>query len=288
MEEGTVMQLYQKQNRISQQHVKADQKAADKVPANLWVKCPKCQQTFDQADLGRYSTCPNCDYGFRIGARKRIEWLVDDFSEFKLDLPETNPIDFPGYLDKIEECKEKTQVDESVLIGSAKIDDQRFALGIMDPGFIMGSLGSVTGAKITYLFNWATKNYLPVVLFSASGGARMQEGIFSLMQMQKITNAVTTHSNAGLFYLSVLTDPTTGGVTASFANQGDVILAEPHALIGFAGRRVIEQTMHQKIADDLQSAETLFKNGFVDAIVKRQAEKDVIAQLIRLNEKRQS
>ena len=153
----------------------------------------------------------------------------------------------------------------------------------MDPDFIMGSLGSVTGEKLTRLFEMATQKRLPVVLFALSGGARMQEGIYSLMQMQKVTQAVMEHSNAGLFYLTVLTDPTTGGVTASFANQSDIILAEPKALIGFAGRRVIEQTMHQKIADDLQSAETLMKNGLIDDIVPRNRQKQVIAKLLRLN-----
>ena len=167
----------------------------------------------------------------------------------------------------------------------AKIGSLRFGLGIMDPYFMMGSLGTVAGEKITRLFETATSQQLPVVIFTASGGARMQEGIHSLMQMAKVSQAVKSHSDQGLLYISVLTDPTTGGVTASFAMQGDLILAEPHALVGFAGRRVIEQTMHQKIPDDLQSAETLQKDGFVDVIVARHDEKKLLEQLLKMHKK---
>jgi acetyl-CoA carboxylase carboxyl transferase subunit beta len=152
----------------------------------------------------------------------------------------------------------------------------------MDPTFIMGSLGQMTGEKLTRLFERATEEHLPVVLFTASGGARMQEGILSLMQMAKVSNAVAKHSQAGLFYLVILTDPTTGGVTASFASQGDIILAEPHAMVGFAGRRVIEQTIHEKVAPDLQDAENVLAHGFVDHIVKRQQEKKTIEWLIKV------
>lgn len=282
------MQLYSKKNRISEQHIKADQRSMERVPENLWFKCPKCKRNIYHDDLGIYKTCPYCEYGFRIGARERLEWLVDDFDEFHEQIPEQDPLKFPGYLEKIKDCQNTTEIDESILTGIAQIEDEKFALGIMDPGFIMGSLGSVTGEKIVRLFKKAISQKLPVVLFSSSGGARMQEGIYSLMQMQKITQAIKAHSNARLFYLSVLTDPTTGGVTASFASQADIILAEPKALIGFAGRRVIEQTMHQKIADDLQSAETLMKNGLIDDIVPRKYQKNVIKQLLQLNCKGQS
>lgn len=279
------MQLYNKKNRLSQQHIKANKEAEKDVPDNLWIQCPKCHREFFHDKLNCYQTCYYCDYGFRIGARQRLKWLVDDFQEFNEKIPENDPIDFPNYMDKIEKCREKTGVDESILTGVTQIHDVSFTLGIMDPGFIMGSLGSVTGEKITRMFEYATKKNLPVVIFTSSGGARMQEGIYSLMQMQKVSQAIAQHSAAGLFYLSVLTDPTTGGVTASYANQSDIILAEPHALIGFAGRRVIEQTMHQKISDDLQSAETLMQNGFLDGIVKRPEEKEIIYQLIKLNRK---
>ena len=163
------------------------------------------------------------------------------------------------------------------------IDDVEFALGIMDPYFIMGSMGTVTGEKITRLFERATQKNLPVILFTASGGARMQEGISSLMQMIKISQAVKEHSNAGLLYITVITDPTTGGVTASFAMQGDIILSEPRALLGFAGKRVIEQTIHQKVPDDLQDAETILKNGFIDNIIKREDQKEKLAWLVKIH-----
>lgn len=282
------MKLYENKSQLSESHIKADQEAMDRVPDGLWMTCPKCHQIFLNEKMGKYRTCPYCDYGFRTSSRKRVDWLVDDFVEILNDIDETNPIDFQGYEEKIKQCREKSGIDESILTGIASIGNQKFALGIMDPDFIMGSLGSVTGEKITRLFEFATKKGLPVVLFTLSGGARMQEGIYSLMQMQKITQAIKAHSNARLFYLSVLTDPTTGGVTASFASQADIILAEPKALIGFAGRRVIEQTMHQKIADDLQSAETLMKNGLIDDIVPRKYQKNVIKQLLQLNCKGQS
>ena len=277
------MKLYENKSRISEQHVKADHQAMDRVPDGLWITCPKCHQVFLREKLGKFRTCPECGYGFRTSARQRVEWLTDDFTEILTDIEESNPIDFEGFDKKIEQCREKSGIDESVLTGIAEIEHEKCALAIMDPDFIMGSLGSVTGEKLTRLFEMATQKRLPVVLFALSGGARMQDGIYSLMQMQKVTQAVLEHSNAGLFYLTILTDPTTGGVTASFANQSDIILAEPKALIGFAGRRVIEQTMHQKIADDLQSAETLMKNGLIDDIVPRNRQKQVIAKLLRLN-----
>lgn len=191
-------------------------------------------------------TCPSCDYGFRISASDRLGWLVDDFKPFDTELVSQDPLNFPGYQAKLARLRQVTGLNDSVATGLATIDDVQFNLGIMDPTFIMGSLGTITGEKITRLFEDATANRRAVVLFTASGGARMQEGIMSLMQMAKVSNAIAKHSQAGLLYIVVLTDPTTGGVTASFAMQGDIILAEPHALVGFAGRRVIEQTMHEK------------------------------------------
>ena len=229
--------------------------------------------------------CPKCFYGFRIKAKKRLSWLVDEFVPWDEDLVTDDPLAFPEYAEKLAKAQKSTELNDSVLTGLARIADQKFALGIMDPYFIMGSLGKVTGEKLTRLFERATKEKLPVVVFTASGGARMQEGIHALMQMAKVSNAVAKHSEAGLLYIAVLTDPTTGGVTASFGMQGDLILAEPHALVGFAGKRVIEQTMHQRIPADLQSAETVLKNGFIDAIVKRQDQKQTLAQLLRFHQK---
>ena len=260
------MQLFNELKTLGQRHVKADKKAMAKVPDGMWIECPKCGHPIYHKDFDCYKECPECSYGFRIRAKERLSWLVDEFEETDGNLQTTDPLNFPDYDEKLAKGKKNSGINESVLSGIAKINKQKFALGIMDPYFVMGSLGTVAGEKLTRLFETATSQKLPVVVFTASGGARMQEGIFSLMQMAKVSQAVKKHGDCGLLYVSVLTDPTTGGVTASYAMQGDIILAEPHALVGFAGKRVIEQTMHQKIPDDLQSAETLQKNGFVDAL----------------------
>ena len=275
------MKLFQHENTPSQTHIKADKLADDKVPDGLIFNCPKCHTEIFADNLDEYATCPNCDYGFRIAARKRLPWLVDNFTEWDADIEPSDPLNFPHYEQKIAKAKKASKLNESVLTGKATINQTDFALGIMDPTFIMGSLGQMTGEKLTRLFEKATQNRLPVVLFTASGGARMQEGILSLMQMAKVSNAVARHSAAGLLYIVVLTDPTTGGVTASFASEGDITLAEPHALVGFAGRRVIEQTIHEKISADLQSAENVLRHGFIDHIVKRQDEKRTLAWLLK-------
>ena len=275
------MQLYKRLKTLTANHIKSDRQADAKVPSDLWRKCPKCGTTILTKEFDQYATCPHCHYGFRISARQRLGWLVDDFDEQDSELSSNDPLNFPGYPAKLKQAQEKTGLNDAVLTGRARIRDQHFALGIMDPTFIMGSLGTATGEKITRLFERATQERLPVVLCTASGGARMQEGINSLMQMAKISNAVAQHAAAGLLYLVILTDPTTGGVTASFAMQGDITLAEPHALVGFAGRRVIEQTIHQKIPADLQDAENLLRHGFVDRIVRRQDEKKTIWQLLQ-------
>ena len=192
-------------------------------------------------------------------------------------------MDFPGYPEKIASLQQKTGLDEAVVTGKALIDGQPLVIGVMDASFIMGSMGTVVGEKITRAFEKATKEKLPVLIFTASGGARMQEGILSLMQMAKISGAVAKHSAAGLLYVVVLTDPTTGGVSASFAMQGDIILAEPQALIGFAGRRVIEQTINEALPDDFQKAESLLEHGFVDKIVPRPELRNTLSLLLRLH-----
>lgn len=276
------MKLYEQDNTLSAQHIKADRKADAKVPDGLWQKCPKCGATILSKQIDQFATCPHCHYGFRINARQRLKWAVDTYTDEDEDLTTADPLDFPGYHDKLAAGQKKTGLNDSVLTGVATIKDQQFSFGVMDPNFIMGSLGTVTGEKLTRMFEAATKDRRPVVLWTASGGARMQEGIMSLMQMAKVSNAVAQHAAAGLLYIVVLTDPTTGGVTASFAMQGDITLAEPHALIGFAGRRVIEQTIGQKIPADLQDAENLQKHGFVDRIVRREDEKKLIYQLLRI------
>ncbi|MDN2452868.1 acetyl-CoA carboxylase, carboxyltransferase subunit beta [Lactobacillus sp. UCMA15818] len=279
------MQLFNELKTLGQQHIKADKKAGERVPSGLWIACPKCHQSLYHKDLGTYQVCPNCEYGFRITARERLAWLVDDFKELDADMKTTDPLNFPDYNKKLEKSRRNTGLNDSILTGIAKIQTEEFALGIMDPNFIMGSMGTVTGEKITHLFEDALKKRLPVILFTASGGARMQEGIFSLMQMAKISAAVRRHSNEGLLYITVLTDPTTGGVTASFAMQGDIILAEPRVLIGFAGKRVIEQTIHQKVPNNLQDAETVLERGFIDAIVQRRDLKQKLEWLLESHSK---
>lgn len=271
-----MVKLFPHKNTLTEKHIKVANDADDRVPDGLMKKCPKCGQEIFASQLDQYQTCPNCDYGFRIKAKERLKWLVDEFDEWDEDISASDPLHFPNYQAKLKKAEKNSGLKEAVLTGKACIDKQEFALGIMDPTFIMGSLGQMTGEKLTRLFEKATAKNLPVVLFTASGGARMQEGILSLMQMAKVSNAVFKHSEKKLLYIVVLTDPTTGGVTASFASDGDITLAEPHALVGFAGRRVIEQTIHQKIAPDMQDAENVIRNGFIDHIVKRQDEKSVL------------
>ncbi|MBB1110735.1 MULTISPECIES: acetyl-CoA carboxylase, carboxyltransferase subunit beta [Limosilactobacillus] len=274
------MQLYEN-TTLTTRHIQADLTASQRVPDGIVRKCPKCERIIFLSDIDKYFSCPSCDYGFRISARQRLAWVVDKFEETDKTLVTTNPLNFPNYIDKVKEMQKKTKLNDSILTGTAAIKDQSFECGIMDPTFIMGSLGTITGEKITRLFERATKNNLPVILWAASGGARMQEGIMSLMQMAKISQAVAAHSEKGLLYIVVLTDPTTGGVTASFAMQGDIILAEPHALVGFAGKRVIEQTIHEKVPKYLQDAENLVKHGFIDLIVSRSKEKRLLYQLLK-------
>ena len=255
------------------------------VPDELFAKCPGCKQAIYQKDLGQAKICPNCSYTFRISAKERLDLTVDEgsFQELFTGIKTENPLNFPGYMEKLAATKEKTGLDEAVVTGVASIKGQKTALAIMDSNFIMASMGSVVGEKITRLFEFATKEKLPVVLFTASGGARMQEGIVSLMQMAKISAAVQRHSKEKLFYLTVLTDPTTGGVTASFAMEGDIIMAESQALVGFAGRRVIESTVREKLPDDFQKAEFLQEHGFVDLIVERSQIRATVGQLLALH-----
>ena len=259
--------------------------AKPEVPDELFSQCPGCKHTIYQKDLGSERICPHCNYTFRISAQERLDLTIDSgsFLELFTGIETQDPLNFPGYQKKLATMREKTGLDEAVLTGTASIKGQKVALGIMDSNFIMASMGTVVGEKITRLFEYATVENLSVVLFTASGGARMQEGIMSLMQMAKISAAVQRHSKAGLFYLTILTDPTTGGVTASFAMEGDIILAEPQSLVGFAGRRVIENTVRETLPDDFQKAEFLLEHGFVDAIVKRRELPETIAKLVRLH-----
>lgn len=263
-----------------------NEKAADMM-IGKWVKCDCCKEIIYKEELHKnLSVCPNCGKHFRLSARRRIKQIVDEgtFEEIGVDIETTNPLNFEGYLKKVEGLKEKTKIDEAVRCGKCEIEGQKVVLGVMDGNFLMGSMGQVVGERITLAIEMAIEKKLPLVMFCVSGGARMQEGILSLMQMAKTSSAIAKLNDAGLLYISVLTDPTTGGVTASFASLGDIILAEPKALIGFAGPRVIEQTIKQKLPEGFQSAEFLLEHGFVDKIVERKDMKATIAKIIRMHE----
>lgn len=260
------------------------------IPDGLAERCPKCQAIIFQNSIGSDHLCPKCSYHLQFPALKRIKWLVDDgsFKEWDSDLTAKDPLHFPGYQEKLDRSQKSTQLKEAVVTGQAKLDGLPFALGVMDSRFVMASMGTVVGEKLTRLFEHATEQKLPVVLYIASGGARMQEGILSLMQMAKISQAVSRHSQAGLFYCTVLTHPTTGGVTASFAMQGDVTLAEPEAIVGFAGKRVIEQTIGSDLPEDFQTAETVLENGFIDNIVSRKKQHQVLRLLLAAHQTERS
>lgn len=258
------------------------------IPEGLWRKCNKCGQPIYVEDVkNNYYVCPKCGGYFRVHAYRRIEMLTDvgTFEEWNKEMPFSNPLNFPNYEKKVEAAREKTKLNEAIVIGKAKIDGNPAVVGVCDARFIMSSMGHVVGEKITEAVERATKEKLPVILFACSGGARMQEGIVSLMQMAKTSAALKRHHEAGQLFISVLTDPTTGGVTASFAMLGDIIIAEPGALIGFAGPRVIEQTIGQKLPEGFQRAEFLLEHGFVDMILPRQEQKHVIGRILYMHRK---
>ena len=257
------------------------------VPEGLLRKCNKCGGAIIAEDVKKdHYICPKCGGYFRVHARRRIEMVTDEgsFEEWDSDLQGGNPLEYKGYEEKLEKLQEKTGLSEAVITGKAKIDGREAAIGVCDGRFLMASMGEAVGEKIARAVERATEERLPVILFACSGGARMQEGIVSLMQMAKTSAALKYHSDAGLLYISILTDPTTGGVTASFAMLGDVILAEPKALIGFAGPRVIEQTIGQKLPEGFQRAEFLLEHGFLDAIVERPQMKAVLSKILALHE----
>lgn len=227
--------------------------------------------------------CPSCGAYFRMNARERVSLICDVFEEYDSELAGGNPLSFPNYEEKLNAAVKAGGDKESVIYGIAEINGEKAVVFAMNSEFMMGSMGTVTGEKITRAFELATEKRLPVVGFTCSGGARMQEGILSLMQMAKVSGAVKYHGDAGLLYITVLTDPTTGGVTASFAMQGDIIISEPGALVGFAGARVIEQTTGEKLPKGFQRAEFLLEHGFVDAIVNRNELKPTIVKLLKMN-----
>ncbi|MBU3804305.1 MAG: acetyl-CoA carboxylase, carboxyltransferase subunit beta [Candidatus Cellulosilyticum pullistercoris] len=258
------------------------------VPEGIYVQCPKCKKSIYRPELrANYGVCIHCGYHYPLSARARISLVVDknSFEELDENLESANPLEFDGYEEKLIKYQEKTEQKEAVVTGKAKIEGQEVIIAIMDSSFMMGSMGSVVGEKVTRATELATASKLPLIIFTASGGARMQEGIFSLMQMAKTSAALARHDANGLLYISVLTDPTTGGVTASFATLGDIILAEPGALVGFAGPRVIEQTIREKLPEGFQRAEFLLETGQIDAIVERKELRKTLGQLLMFHQK---
>ena len=273
--------------RIDSKYRPSKSEEEPNIPEGLWRKCNKCSQPIYVEDVkNNYYVCPKCGGYFRVHARRRIEMIADEgtFEEWNRDMEFSNPLDFPGYEKKVLAAREKTGLNEAVITGKASIDGHPAVIGVCDSRFLMSSMGYIVGEKITGAVERATKEKLPVIFFVCSGGARMQEGMISLMQMAKTSAALKRHQEAGQLYITVLTDPTTGGVTASFAMLGDIILAEPKALIGFAGPRVIEQTIGQKIPEGFQRSEFLLEHGFVDKIVERHELKDTLVRILRIHE----
>lgn len=252
------------------------------------MECPKCHGTSHVNTLRRKNfVCPDCNHYFAMSPQDRITLIADEgsFREQSAHLRSMDPLKFPGYMKKLEANREKTGQDDAIVTGTVKIDGMKAALGVLDGRFLMGSMGSVVGEKIALLAEYASKKKLPLIIFSASGGARMQEGLFSLMQMAKTSAAVEKYKESGGVFISCLTNPTTGGVSASYASLGDIIIAEPDALICFAGPRVIEQTIGEKLPEGFQHSEFLLEHGMLDMIVERNEFKSVLSRLIKMHQK---
>lgn len=252
------------------------------------MNCPNCHKDIPMSRLWANALVCTCGHHFRMKARQRIQMIADknSFHEMYSGIKAGNPLNFPGYMDKVETIRAASCETEAVLCGTAMIGRQKCCLFAMESGFMMGSMGSAVGEKITLLFEYATQHRLPVIGFTVSGGARMQEGLLSLMQMAKTSAAVKRHSDVGLLYIAVLTDPTTGGVTASFAMEADIILAEPGATVGFAGARVIEQTTKKSLPNEFQKSEFVLEHGFIDAIAPRTTQRKTLAELLKMHDGR--
>jgi acetyl-CoA carboxylase carboxyl transferase subunit beta len=258
----------------------------DNIDEDMFTKCPSCGEVLINMDLiEKFNVCSKCGYHFRIDSLRRIDITFDrDTLEFfDENILSTNPLEYPGYTEKIAGLNENLDISEAVTTGKGSIDGVSLCFGVMDWRFIMGSMGSVVGEKLSRMIERATNERLPVIIFSVSGGARMQEGMLSLSQMAKVSAALKRHSNEELLYISVLTDPTTGGVTASFASLGDIIIAEPNATIGFAGKRVIEQTIKQKLPESFQSSEFMLEHGFIDMIINRNDMRKTLGHLLNIH-----
>lgn len=256
------------------------------IPVGKWVKCDKCKEIiYKETIRENMNICPNCGGYFRMHINRRLESIIDEgtYQKFDLNIDTTNPLNLEDYTKKIKALREKTGLQEAVSAGKGKINGEDVVICVMDSGFLMGSMGIVVGEKITYSVEKAIELKLPLIIFCVSGGARMQEGIISLMQMAKTTSAIAKLNEAGLLYISVLTDPTYGGVTASFASIADIVLAEPGAMIGFAGKRVIQQTIGESLPEGFQTAEFLLEHGFIDKIVERKDLKDTLYKIIKFH-----
>jgi len=258
------------------------------IPVGKWTKCDKCKSIIYKEELhSNMNVCPHCGNYFALHINRRLELVLDEntYERFDIDMETKNPLELEDYPKKIEMLKQKTGILEAVSAGTGKINGEKVVICVMDSGFLMGSMGVVVGEKITYAMEQAIKLKLPIIIFAASGGARMQEGILSLMQMAKTVEAISKLNKEGILYISVLTDPTYGGVTASFASLGDIILAEPNARIGFAGRKVIEQTIGKELPEEFQTSEFLLEHGFIDKIVERKDMKNTIYNIIKFHKK---
>lgn len=257
------------------------------VPEGIMTKCPSCKKIMYTKELTKnHKVCLHCQYHFQMNARERIESFLDEgsFEEINENMISKNPLQFPGYLEKLEKDRQKSQLNEAVVTGTGTVGGYKIVVAIMDASFRMGSMGSVVGEKITLAIEKADELSVPFIIFTASGGARMQEGALSLMQMAKTSVALKKFSNHGGLIISIMTHPTTGGVSASFASLGDFNFAEPQSLIGFAGRRVIEQSIHEKLPEDFQTAEFLLKHGQLDAIISRLELAEKIAGILKIHQ----
>ena len=273
-------------DRFNEEQKEVADSSAPEIPKDLLFKCPRCQNVFYMDEFEkRKKTCPVCNYHARLSAKERLDITVDkdSFKPFDENMVSLNPIGFPDYEKKIKSMQETTGLKDAVVTGECTIRGYRAVIGIMDSNFMMASMGSVVGEKITRAFEYATEHKLPVILFTASGGARMQEGIISLMQMAKTTAAIEKFKDAGGLFISYLTNPTTGGVSASFASLGDIIIAEPGALICFAWPRVIEQTIGQKLPEGFQHSEFLLEHGMIDMIVDRKDMKQTLSKILKMH-----
>ena len=286
-----LVNLFSKRKKYFSLEPQTDRKKSDKkkkeqgpsIPNGMWIKCNTRKMIIYKMEITEYKLCPSCGAHFRMTPAERIAVTCDEgsFQEFDADMIPENPMEYPDYDRIVGKAQDKTGLREAVVTGRCQIEGNDAVTAIMDSHFMMGSMGSVVGEKITRAVEYATGEKLPVIIFTTSGGARMQEGIISLMQVAKVSEALGRHDAAGLLYITVLTDPTTGGVTASFAMLGDIILSEPKALIGFAGQRVIQGTIHQKLPEGFQRAEFLLEHGFVDKIVERKKLRKVLVTIIR-------